>query len=117
MGDKTIAFSVTEAEHKEIEKLAIKEGMSVPQFVKAKIVDSSFNTYIKLLLQGVEQLPPRSTFTVRSVLEDAQIWNDIPKGQKMALGKSFYNLIKDHPEYDVKVYGSQLTNPVSYQKI
>lgn len=117
MGDKTIAFSVTDTEYQEIEALATKEGMSVPQYAKAQIIDSPFKNYVKQLLQGVEQLPTRSTFTVRSVLEDAQIWKDIPQGQKKSLGKHFFQLISEHPEYRVEVYGDISTNPVSYRKI
>lgn len=115
MGDNTIAFSVTDAEYAEIKVKAGKDGMSVPQYVKAQVLEeSSFNKYVQLLLSNVATLPPRSTFSVRSVMEEAGVWKDIPKGQKMALGRHFFTVIGS---LNVEVFGDENASPVMYRKL
>jgi hypothetical protein len=118
MAEKTIAFGVTNAEYVELKARADKEGISVPQYVKVQVLaESSFNNYVQLLLKSIATLPPRSTFSVRSIMEEAGVWEDIPKGQKMALGRHFFTVARDNKEINVELFGNEGSNPVMYRKI
>ncbi len=117
MAEQTIAFGVSGNEYAEIKAKADKEGISVPQYVKAQVLkESSFNKYVQLLLKSVATLPPRSTFSVRSIMEEAGEWRDIPKGRKMALGRHFYTVITTNKSLNVEIFGDENSNPVMYRK-
>jgi hypothetical protein len=89
MAEMTIAFGVTAEEYAKIQELARKASMSVPQFVKSKLVETDFSRTLQDLIERVKQVPKGSKFTIRSQFSEEE-WQSIPKGVRLALGKQFY---------------------------
>lgn len=73
---------------KHYEAMAKKDGKTVPDLIVGELTSKSIDL---LLEEAVEQAKKmKARFCLKELFAD---WDTIPKGQKLALGRSFYDKI------------------------
>jgi hypothetical protein len=102
MSEKTLSIGFSEKEYSEVLKLAQKEGFSISQYIKSKIIPNEFNEKYKILIQEVLGLEPNTEFTIKDMLKPHG-WENISKGVKLSLGKHFYAYVNSENNNIIKV--------------
>ena len=93
MPKKTVSISFTNDEFTKIQKIAQKEGVSISQYIKSKVLPNEVSLIYKELLQKVKKLKSGEEFTIKNLWEQDE-WDNIPKGIKLSIGKYFYKNAK-----------------------
>jgi hypothetical protein len=80
MPEKTFSIGFTNEEFSIIEELAQKEGVSISQYIKSKVIPNETSLKYKELLQKVKKLNADEEFTIKKLWEPDE-WDKIPKGK------------------------------------
>ena len=85
-------------------------------YCKSLIVpEVEFNKYYKHLIRKVEAFPYSITFTIRDLIE-VEIWDAIPKGIKLAIGRQFYSQVKNRAIENIDIIGYGAARTMRYSK-
>jgi hypothetical protein len=113
---RNITFGVTIEEFHEIKKNAKIKNMSISMYCKSKIIpESEFTKYYDLLIKKIEIFPLNVIFTIRDIFKD-EIWNNIPKGIKLAMGRQFYLQVNAKIIDNIKIEGYGAARTMRYSK-
>ena len=115
MSEITISIGFTKDEYSKIIELAQKDGFSISQYIKSKIIPNEFNTKYKILIQEVSRLESNTIFTIKDILKEHG-WDNISKGTKLSLGKHFYTNVNAENINNVKVKGYGVSGIMCYTK-
>ena len=119
MSEKKVIIGFSSEEFVEIQESAQKQGLSITQYIKSKVISNEFDVKYKELLQKVNQLEPGKEFSIKELWEAGE-WNSIPRGVRLSLGRYFYKNITETqpPRIDnVKVKGFGVAGIMRYTKI
>jgi len=118
MSEKTISIGFTKKEYSDVLNLAKKEGFSISQYIKSKIIPNEFHEKYTILIQEVLRLEPNTEFTIKDILKPHG-WENISKGVKLSLGKHFYANVnsENNDIINVKVKGFGVSGIMCYTKI
>jgi hypothetical protein len=92
MQKKKICFLVTQEEYEGLREESEEDGMKFSYYCRQKLCGDNYDfpNHYKKLLQFVDDLQPNNCkFTIKE-LWNADEWNIIPLGIKIALGKQFF---------------------------
>ncbi len=93
MSGKVIQVTFSDSEYSHLENQANIEGVTVPLYIKNKVLDDTeFKKHFKELLTRVSRIKPNSDFNIKMVF--ATDWPNIEKGVRLALGRAFYNYVE-----------------------
>lgn len=107
-----ILFSKDELDY--LEKQSVKAGLTVPLYIKGKVLpQSEFNSCYSELLKKVEELPIGTNFNIKMLFGTQ--WT-MSKGVKLTLGKTFYSKVVDGTIKNVEVEGKDSSNVMWYRK-
>ena len=94
MADKIIYIGVSDKEYNNIERDARNARMTIPAYCKSRIITSEFARHYEMLLNRIDELPSKFEFSIRQLLEgDENIWGNISRGVKLAIGRQFYSQV------------------------
>lgn len=112
---KNIQILVTDEEFNMLSRKADAVGLTVPLYVKSEILtDNDFSHYYQQLLEKVDNLQPKTRFTVKMLF--GVEWT-MDKGIKLNLGKTYYNKVSTNVIKNVKPIGKDSSNVMWYEKI
>ena len=116
MSEKTITIGLTNKEFNEIQDMAATENMSVSMYCKSILFSKSdFTVYYNHLINKVNEYPANVKFTIRDVIGD-EMWDNIPIGTKLALGRQFYSQVHIGRIYDINIEGYGAAKTMRYSK-
>ena len=116
MSEKIISFGVTIKEYNKIQKKAELKNMSISMYCKSLIIPKiEFNKYYKFLVRKVETFPSNINFTIRDLM-GIEIWDDIPKGIKLAIGRQFYSQVDKGILKNINIVGYGAAKTMQYSK-
>lgn len=91
----TVQISFTKEELNYLENLAKREDLTVPLYIKTKVLENTeFNKYFKELKEKVNRIKPGTEFNIKAVF--GTDWLNIPKGVRLALGRIFYKYVAEN---------------------
>lgn len=115
MSKKSVQILLTEEEYQRMEKEAIKQGFTVPLYIKSLVLkDDDFTSSYKKLVDRVNQLKSGTRFTIKSLFGTE--WT-MTKGIKLTLGKTYFYRVKDGTITNVKAEGKDTSNVMWYAKL
>ncbi len=110
-----IQFLVTEEEYALLQVEADQCGLTVPLYVKGKVLQhEDFGTYYQQLLDKVEKLPKGTKFCVHSVF--GVEWTMRPT-VKRSLGRIYFNRVDSGILANVRPIGKDSSRVMWYEKI
>ena len=92
--------------------------MSISMYCKYKIIsETKFIKYYNHLIKTLETFPLHIIFTIRDLM-GSEIWSNIPRGIKLAIGKQFYSQVHTRiiDNINIEGYGSAKTMRYSKKK-
>ena len=104
MPDKTVTLSFTANEYSSIAEHAEKEGLSVSQYIKSRIIPNEVGEKYSELIQKIKNYKSNAEFCLRD-LWDPDEWEKIPKGVKLSIGKYFYKNVTEEKVKNVILKG------------
>ena len=106
----TISVTLTQAELKLAEKLAKEHGLPLAQCVKQfRLCDQVFEEHFETLKQRAAAQPEGQPFTVMGLFDDAE-WNDLDRGLKLSLGRTFNHFVRGGKLPGVRPAGKNSSN-------
>lgn len=115
MSNKSVQILFTEDEYNKLESEAIKQGLTVPLYIKGQVLkDNKFAQSYKKLIERVDELPKGTHFTIK-VLFGTE-WT-MSRGIKLTLGKTYFNRVQDGTIKNVKSMGKDTSNVMQYEKL
>ena len=112
----TISVTLTQAELKLAEKLAKEHGLPLAQCVKQfRLCDQVFEEHFETLKQRAAAQPEGQPFTVMGLFDDAE-WNDLDRGLKLSLGRTFNHFVRGGKLPGVRPAGKNSSNVQLYEK-
>ncbi|HIS65084.1 MAG TPA: single-stranded DNA-binding protein [Candidatus Avoscillospira avistercoris] len=88
----TVVVTLTDEEYKSMVYEAGRKGLTLSQYVKRfPVGDQDFDSRFEELKNKAKDYERNKTFTVMSLFDD---WNDIQRGVKLSLGRTFYHFVK-----------------------
>ena len=115
MPEKTFSIGFTNEEFTKIQALAQKEGVSISQYIKSKVIPNETSLKYRELLQKVKKLKPGDEFTIKKLWEPDE-WDNIPKGVKLSIGKYFYKNVESEMIDNVIIKGFGKAGIMCYKK-
>jgi hypothetical protein len=116
MSEKIISFGVSIQEFNKIQDRAKQENMSIAMYCKSIILpESEFTKYYDYLIDKIKTFPPNITFTIRDIMKD-EMWNTIPKGVKLAIGRQFYSQVHSRIIDYIDIVGYGAAKTMRYSK-
>jgi hypothetical protein len=116
MSEKIISFGVTAEEFQKIQKEAEQKNMSISMYCKSLIIsEANFIKYYNHLIKKIEKFPLGISFTIRDLMGD-EIWDKIPKGIKLSMGRQFYTQVNNGILANIKVEGYGAAKTMRYSK-
>jgi hypothetical protein len=116
MSEKIISFGVSLDEFNEIQEKAKLKNMSISMYCKSIIFsESEFTKYYNYLIERIKIFPPNVIFTIRDIIKD-EIWNRIPKGTKLAIGRQFYSQVNSKIIDYINIEGYGAAKTMRYSK-
>jgi len=89
---RVVQVSFTDKEFADLERLAQEEGVTVPFYIKSKVLeDTELQQWFQELLIRTGRIPKDTAFNIKAVF--GTDWISISKGVRLALGRSFYNYV------------------------
>lgn len=113
---KTVIISVTLTQNEldQAKKLAEKHGLPLAQCVKQfALGDQGFEERFEALKQKAAAQPVGQPFTVMGLFSD---WNDLDRGLKLSLGRTFYHFVRSGKLPGVRSAGKNSSNVQLYEK-
>lgn len=111
----SIQILVDDQEYKALKEQADKLGLTVPLYIKSRVVKGDdFGTYYKELIKRVEKLPSGTRFNIRALF--GVDWT-MSKGVKLNLGKTYYSRVSEGVIKNVKMLEKDSSNVMWYEKI
>jgi hypothetical protein len=90
---KVIQVSFSDDDFKYLQKMAQEEGITVPMYVKKKVLPRrEYDEAFERLLQLISELQPGEEFSIREVFGTQ--WKTISKGTRLSLGRCFYQSLE-----------------------
>lgn len=112
----TISVTLTQAELKLAEKLAKEHGLPLAQCVKQfRLCDQVFEEHFETLKRRAAAQPEGQPFTVMGLFDDAE-WNDLDRGLKLSLGRTFNHFVRGGKLPGVRPAGKNSSNVQLYEK-
>jgi hypothetical protein len=116
MSEKIVSFGVTNEEFQEILQKAKAKNMSISMYCKSIIIQKSeFTKYYKDLIKKVNEFPLNVIFTIRDLFEN-NIWDEIPKGIKLAIGRQFFSQVNTNIIDNIQIEGYGAAKTMRYSK-
>jgi len=116
MSEKIISFGVSIQEFNKIQDKAKLRNMSIAMYCKSIILsESEFTKYYDYLIDKIKIFPPNVTFTIRDIIKD-EMWNTIPKGIKLAIGRQFYSQVNSKIIDNINIEGYGAAKTMRYSK-
>jgi len=116
MSDKIISFGVSNDEFDKIQDEAKQKNMSISMYCKSVIFkETNFTKYYNYLIERIKLFPPNVIFTIRDIIKD-EIWNSIPKGTKLAIGRQFYSQVNSKIIDNINIEGYGAAKTMRYSK-
>jgi hypothetical protein len=116
MSEKIISFGVTMDEFQNIQKEARQKNMSISMYCKSLIVSGTkFIKFYNHLIKKLESFPLHITFTIRDIMGN-ELWENIPKGIKLSIGRQFYSQVNSRIIENIKIEGYGAAKTMRYSK-
>ena len=104
----------TEEEYEELQKEADKVGLTVPLFIRGKVIrEDDFGVAYRKLIKKVEDLPSGTHFNIKLLF--GVEWT-MSKGVKLNLGKTYFNRVSQGVITNVVPEGKDSSNVMWYVK-
>lgn len=114
MNKCNIQLLVTEEEFKKLKTEADKNGLTVPLYIKSKVLpENDLTAYYEILLEKVKNIPSGTKFTIKALF--GVEWT-MSRGIRLNLGKSYYKYV-EKGNTDAKVIGKDTSNIMWYEKL
>ncbi len=111
----SIQILVTEEEFEKLRSEADDFGLTVPLYIKSKVVEGNdFGTCYKKLMEKVDNLPSGTRFNIKSLF--GVEWT-MDRGVKLNLGKTYYSRVVAGIITNIKIVGKDSSNVMWYEKI
>lgn len=115
MQKTNIQILLSDAELLQVKKDAEKNALTVPLYIKSKILNNDiFISSYKTLLNKVDLLPKGVRFNIKALF--GVEWT-MDKGIRLNLGKTYYTLVKNGTVSNVKPIGKDSSNVMWYEKL
>lgn len=112
---KIVQLVLTEKEYNKLSEEAKKKGVTVPFYIKSKVLDGyDLEIYMKQLLKKVDNLPKGVKFNIKTLF--GIDWN-MDRGIKLALGRHFYKMVESNMVKNVKIDKKDSSNIMWYEKL
>lgn len=104
-----------EDEYNEIKKEADKHGLTVPLYIKSKVLkEDELSKSYEQLIDKVNALPSGVRFNIRALF--GVEWTIISKGVKLNLGKIYFQKVQEGIINNVTAIGKDSSNVMWYEK-
>lgn len=115
MGNTSVQILFTEKQYKDLEKKAVKQGLTVPLYIKGIILDDDeFSIAYESLIQKVEALASGTRFSIKLLFGTE--WT-MGRGIKLSLGKTYNDRVKKGLITNVRQEGKDSSNVMWYIKL
>ncbi len=116
MAKINVQLLFAEEEYRQLEAEANELGLTVPLYIKAKVLkEDNFGAHYNSLIEKVEALPSGTKFNVKALF--GVEWEPISKGVKLNLGKTFYGRVDSGAISNVSKLKKDSSNVMWYEKI
>ncbi len=115
MSNRSVQILFTDEEYKQLEVKAVKQGLTVPLYIKGRVLEhNEFTNRYRDLLAKVDALSSGTKFTLKSLFGTE--WT-MSRGTKLTLGKTYFNRVQDGTITNVKSTGKDSSNVMWYEKL